>query len=141
MLYCLFFLFYLSVPFYQCYILCIEGGFTSQTQFKDMKSLISAASVGIFTSRNEVVAKVMFLHVSVILLTGGVSGEPPRDQGEPPQTRHTPPGPRRTPPGTKENPSGTRHSPPDQGEPPLDQGEPLRDQAPPPGKNTAAYGQ
>ena len=25
----------------------------------------------IFTGRNEVVAKVMFLHVSVILLTGG----------------------------------------------------------------------
>ena len=29
-------------------------------------------SLGIFTGRNEVVAKVMFLQVSVILLTGGV---------------------------------------------------------------------
>ena len=40
----------------------------------------------IFTGRNEVVAKVMFLHVCVILFTGGVSrqGEPPPRQGEPP---------------------------------------------------------
>ena len=51
----------------------------------------------VITGRNEVVAKVMFLHVSVILYTGGegVSGEPPppRDQAD-----TTPPGPRRTPP-------------------------------------------
>ena len=47
----------------------------------------------IFTGRNEVVAKVMFLQVSVILSTGGgVSGEPP------------PPGTRQTPPPTRENP-------------------------------------
>ena len=32
---------------------------------------------GIFTVRNEVAAKVMFLHLSVILSTGGVSGRPP----------------------------------------------------------------
>ena len=51
----------------------------------------------IITGRNEVVAKVMFLHVSVILSTGGVSGRenpparrhPPR-QGEPPTARRTP---------------------------------------------------
>ena len=38
------------------------------------------------TGRNEVVAKVIFLHVCVILFTGGVSGqgEPPLRQGEPP---------------------------------------------------------
>ena len=73
----------------------------------------------------------MFLHVSVILFTGGVSGEPPppRDQADtppPPGPRRTPPGPRRTPPrtrqnppepgrtppGTKENPPGTRQNPP-----------------------------
>ena len=80
----------------------------------------------------------MFLHVSVILYTGGVSrepprpgrhhpprtrqtpprqGEPPRDQGEPPQTRQTPPGPRRTPPD-QADPPGPRRTPPDQGEPP-----------------------
>ena len=49
------------------------------------------------TGRNEVVAKVMFLHVCVILFTGGVSGQesPPR-QGElplgadTPQSRHPP---------------------------------------------------
>ena len=104
----------------------------------------------IFTGRNEVVAKVMFLQVSVILSTGGESLEnpprtrqtPPRDQGEPPPqtkenpprtkenppppgTKETPPGPRRTlPPGTKENPSppGPRRTPPrDQGDPPPDQ--------------------
>ena len=39
----------------------------------------------IFTGRNEVVAKVMFLHVCVILFTGGVSGkgEPPPEQTPP----------------------------------------------------------
>ena len=54
----------------------------------------------IFTGRNEVVAKVMFLHVSVILLTrGGVSGEPPRP-------RRTPPGPGRPPRDQGEPPPG-----------------------------------
>ena len=68
----------------------------------------------------------MFLHVSVILFTGGFSGEPPL----PPGTRQTAsPGPGR-PPGTKENPPGTRQTPPrDQGEPPRDQA----DTHPPPG--------
>ena len=63
----------------------------------------------------------MFLHVSVILLTGG--------------SPENPPGPRRTPLGP-----GTPHPPSDQGEPPPppDQGEPPRDQAhtPPPGPGT-----
>ena len=63
------------------------------------------------TGRNEVVAKVMFLHVSVILLTGGVLRRtPPPDQADPPL------GPRR-PPQTKENPPRTRQTPPDQGKP------------------------
>ena len=59
----------------------------------------------VFTGRNEVVAKVMFLQVSVILSTGGGlrrtppdQGEPPQDQGEPPPEEADPPGPRRTPP-------------------------------------------
>ena len=67
----------------------------------------------VFTGRNEVVAKVMFLHVSVILYTGGGLRRTPPDQGdtttppaertppdqrEPPRTKETPPGPRRTPP-------------------------------------------
>ena len=63
------------------------------------------------TGRNEVVAKVMFLHMSVILFTGGVSRQctpgsgrenPPGRQGEPPQTRQTPP---------------SRENPPDQADP------------------------
>ena len=64
----------------------------------------------IITGRNEVVAKVMFLHVSVILYMAGVSGETPltRQIPSPPGTRQTPP-----PPGTKENPLGRENpSPP-----------------------------
>ena len=85
----------------------------------------------IFTGRNEVVAKVMFLHVCVILFTGGVSGEPPpRDQADPPGRERTP--------GTKEKPP-----PQDQGEPPRDQADPTpwQGEPPPPGRETAAYGQ
>ena len=112
------------------------------------------------TGRNEVVAKVMFLQVSVILSTGGVSGEPP-GPGRPPRTKQNPPGPRRTPPTrqtppdqgepprTKENPPGTKENPPGTKEnSPWDQGEPPRTKEnPPPGprrtppKKTAAYGQ
>ena len=88
--------------------------------------------------------RLCFLHVSVILLTGGEGGlrrtPPPGDQGEPPWTRQTtttppwdqgePPGPGRPPwtrqtPRTKENPP-----PPAPGRPP-----------PPPAGRTAAYGQ
>ena len=62
------------------------------------------------TGRNEVVAKVMFLHVSVILFTGGVLGSPPdreNPQGpgrHPHQTRQTPP-PDQADPPNRENPS------------------------------------
>ena len=88
----------------------------------------------VITGRNEVVAKVMFLHVSVILFTGGVSGEPP-----PPRPRRTPPGPGR-PPRDQADPPGPRRTP-RQGEPPP----PGTWQIPPgakenpPGKKTAAY--
>ena len=98
----------------------------------------------IITGRNEVVAKVMFLHVSVILFTGGASGEPPRTRQTPPlgprrtplQTRQTPPGPRRTPPPDQADPPGPdRHPPWDQGEPPLQTRQTPPDQAdPPPGR-------
>ena len=69
-------------------------------------------TLSFITGRNKVVAKVMFLQVSVILSTGGVSREPPgtmknppQDQGEPPRTKETPldqadpppPGPGRPP--------------------------------------------
>ena len=49
----------------------------------------------VITGRNEVVAKVMFLHVCVILFTGEVSPGSPARQGEPPtlgQVGRTPPG-------------------------------------------------
>ena len=68
------------------------------------------------TGRNEVVVKVMFLHVSVILSTGGVSRQrehtPQTRQGDPPG-RETPPGPgrppgRETPPQTRQTPPGSR---------------------------------
>ena len=95
----------------------------------------------IITSRNEVVAKVMFLHVSVILFTGG--GSPgrenhPMDQGEPPWTRETTPWTRENPPGPWRSPRDhgepprTRENPPGPGRPPLDQGEPPRDHGEPP---------
>ena len=87
----------------------------------------------IITGRNEVVAKVMFLHVSVILSTGGVSAEPP------PGTKETPPAPRR-PPRTRENPPRDQADPPRPRRPPRDQGDPPptcretpRDQGEPPG--------
>ena len=64
----------------------------------------------IITGRNEVVAKVMFLHVCVILFTGGVSGQgdPPR-QGEPPPP---PPDQADTPPDQADTPPRTRQTPP-----------------------------
>ena len=84
----------------------------------------------VFTGRNEVVAKVMFLHVCVILFTGGSPGRPPSWQGEPPPPAgRTLPGTRQTPPG-RENPSPAgRTPPPGPGRhPPWDQA----DTAPPP---------
>ena len=57
----------------------------------------------------------MFLHVSVILLTGGLRAGPPW-QGEPPRTRQTPPPDQADPPGAD--------TPPGPGRPPsLDQAE------------------
>ena len=63
----------------------------------------------VITGRNEVVAKVMFLLVSVILLTGGggmSEADPPpgadTPRVRPPRSRHTPR--EQTPPGTKYTP-------------------------------------
>ena len=117
-------------------------------------------STFIFTGRNEVVAKVMFLHVSVILLTGGVSGQPPHRENPPgpgrPPHRENPPGTRQTPPPGRESPLRTRQTPPLQtrqtppagrtppqnqadtspwqGEPPLDQADPQQGEPPWQGK-------
>ena len=99
-------------------------------------------TVKFITGRNEVVAKVMFLHVSVILLTGGVSGEPPPGpRRTPPRTRQTPPwdqgepppGPGRpTPPQDQGDPPGPGRPTQDQGEPPPRPGRPPPDQGDPP---------
>ena len=46
--------------------------------------VIFSIFASLITGRNKVAAKVMFLHVSVILFTGGVSGQAPPQQGDPP---------------------------------------------------------
>ena len=82
--------------------------------------------LSIITGRNEVVAKVMFLHVCVILFTGGVSrqGEPP-----PPRAGRTPP-PSEKPPRQGEPPRAGRH-PPGQGDTPLGRETPPPSRHPP----------
>ena len=87
--------------------------------FYEIYKEIKSARFTIITGRNEVVAKVMFLQLCVILFTGGVSGREnptpgretplarrPPGQGDPPE----PPQAGRTPPG-RETPTG-------QGDPP-----------------------
>ena len=105
----------------------------------------------LFTGRNEVLAKVIFLHLCVILFTGG--GVP--DQACPPGTRHTPPDQAGTPPpdqaGTPLPPRPgrytprTRYTPPGPGRcTPRDQAgtPPLGPGTPPPRKQqTPEYGQ
>ena len=73
----------------------------------------------LITGRNEVVAKVIFLHLSVIhsVHRGGSASvhagiPPPPGPGRPPRTRQTPPGTRQTPPGPGRHPPGTRQTPP-----------------------------
>ena len=108
------------------------------------------SSILIITGRNEVVAKVIFLHLFVILFTGGSAsvhaGIPP-----PPRTRQTPPWDQADtplPPDQTDTPqdqvdlSGTRQTPWDQADPPWTKqtppgpGRPPRDQAdiPPSGR-------
>ena len=74
-------------------------------------SKVRGRKISIFTGRNEVLAKVIFLHLSVILFTGGGGGvllaRPPPD-GEPPLSRHPPDG----------DPPQSRHTPPDGEHPP-----------------------
>ena len=79
--------------------------------------------IGLITSRNEVVAKVMFLQVCVCPQGGGClpqcmlgcqtppeQADTPQDQADTPDQSDTP-GPGR-PPQTRQTPSGTRQTPP-----------------------------
>ena len=76
----------------------------------------------IFTGHKEVVVKVIFLHLFVILFTGGVSirvtppdqGDPP-DQADPPRKGRHPPD-QADPRWTRQTPR-TRQTPPDQADP------------------------
>ena len=101
----------------------------------------------IITGRNEVVAKVMFLHVCVILFTGegGLqAGTPPgRGENPSPRTRQTsPPGRREEPPPDQADhpPPRTRQTPPGPGTPPRTRQTPPAGRTPPPGKQTPEYG-
>ena len=106
--------------------------------------------VQIITGRNEVVAKVMFLHVCVCPQGWRVSasvhagmtdppgpGRPPPDQADPPGPGRHPPRPGRAPPGPGRPPRPGR-TPPDQAEPPRpgrhppDQGDTPRTRLTPP---------
>ena len=98
------------------------------------------------TSRNEVVAKVIFLHLFVILFTGG--GLPQCMLGyHPPEQTHIPPSPWSRPPGSRHLPR-SRH-PPEQTPLPRSRHHPPRadtspEQTPPgadtPPDKTPAYG-
>ena len=98
----------------------------------------------VITGRNEVVAKVVFLLMSVILLTGGCL--PQCMLGYHPPWEQTPPGSRppweQTNPRSRhlpgaDNPPGSGHHPPEQTPP---GSRPTRSRHPP-GKQTQAYGQ
>ena len=93
----------------------------------------------LFTGRNEVVAKVIFLHLFVILFTGGGRPPPgirhhPRARQTPPRSdttpraRQTPPWARQTPPppDQADPPPGSDTHPPDQADPPPPQGSRLQ---------------
>ena len=85
-------------------------------------------SSSILTGGNKVVAKVMFLHMSVSLFTGGCLQRTPLTRENPgdladPAGRENPPGTRQTPPAGR-TPLGPGRHPPDQGEPP-NQADPL----------------
>ena len=104
----------------------------------------------VITGRNEVVAKVMFLQVSVILSTGGGGWHPSMHWGRPPcgqNHRHPsihwgrPPWDQADPPPGPGRPPRTRQTPWDQADPHGPGRPPSQDQADPPRKQTPVYGQ
>ena len=83
-----------------------------------MKFIPHTAYATLLPPANEVWGNLIFLHLFVILFTGGVPDTHPPGPGTPPRTRYTPrPG---TPPGTRYTPLGpgappqTRYTPKDQ---------------------------
>ena len=117
----------------------------------------------VITGRNEVVAKVIFLHVSVIHSVHRGEGvclsacwdTTPPIWSRPPRARQTTPPPRSRhhPPDRADHPPPLEQTPPDQADhphpPPLEQTPPRTRQTPPhsrhpsphpPGKQTSAYG-
>ena len=108
-------------------------------KYSEMWSLIAYGCL-VITGRNEVVAKVIFLHLSVIhsvhrgegvclsacwdTTTPPDQADPPRP-GRPPRTRQMPPRTRQMPPQTRQTPTPqTRQTPLDQADTPLDQADP-----------------
>ena len=67
---------------------CLRRSGTGQ-QERALCVFLKTFPCNIITGRNEVVAKVMFLLVSVILLTGGCLRQTPPEQ-TPPGTKYTP---------------------------------------------------
>ena len=113
---------------YQCNIPTLSIA-SKELSYVILYSVTSVFKGRVITGRNEVVAKVMFLQVSVIHSVHrgrGISGEPPPagrtplDQGESPRDQGDPPGPGRNPPGPGRTPQ-TRQTPPDQADPPQEE--------------------
>ena len=75
--------------------------------------ILSGGGGGIITGRNEVVANIIFLHLSFILFTGGVCLSACWDTT--PGSSHPPPGADTTwsrhPPGSRHPPPQTRYTP------------------------------
>ena len=110
---------------------CAIGFILDVNQRGCVAGKVSTLASSIFiTGRNEVVAKVIFLHLFVILFTGGVClsacwDTTPQDQ---------------TPPDQADTPSDQADTPPDQADTPQTRQTPPWTRQTPPGKHTPAYG-
>ena len=89
-------------------------------------------SVQYLPPANEVWGKVIFLHLFVILFTGGVPGQVPSGQVHPPDQVHSPWA--GTPPQTRYTPPRQVHPPGGGPGTPLRQVHPPKDQVHPPGR-------
>ena len=97
--------------------------FSTRARWSSVCRMVLFSRGMVFTGRNEFVAKVIFLHLFVILFTGGGGcGIPQGTEADPPQTMHTPP-----PPPPDQTPPQTRYTP---------WTRPPRPDTPPPGPGT-----